>query len=341
MRAVGYRLAAALGEPDYLVDLQLPDPQPQPLDLLVAVEAIAVNPVDLKVRARELPPADQWRVLGWDGVGRVLAVGDQVRGFSAGDRVWYAGALQRPGCNAERQLVDHRLAALAPRNLEPAAAAALPLTGITAWELLFERLRMSQGPTAGQGETLLVVGGAGGVGSILVQLARQLTGLTVVATASRPQSRTWAEAMGAHHVLDHSQPLQPQLQGLGLPAPGRVASLSHSGEHFAELVELMAPQGALALIDDPAPEAINVLALKRKSLSLHWEFMFTRSLFGTADQAEQGCLLARVAELVEQGLLRSTMAEQLGPISAASLLQAHRRRASGQGWGKVVLAAFA
>jgi zinc-binding alcohol dehydrogenase family protein len=340
MRAVGYRAAAALGEPAYLLDLELPDPVPEARDLWVAVEAIAVNPVDLKVRARELPPADQCRVLGWDGVGRVLAVGDQVRGFSAGDRVWYAGALQRPGCNAERQLVDHRLAALAPRNLEPAAAAALPLTAITAWELLFTRLALAQTPTAGQGETLLVLGGAGGVGSILVQLARQLTGLTVVATASRPGSRAWAEAMGAHQVLDHSQPLQPQLRALGLPAPSRVASLSHSGEHFAALVELLAPQGALALIDDPAPEAINVLALKRKSLSLHWEFMFTRSLIGTADLAEQGRLLARVAELVEQGVLRSTMAEQLGPITAASLQQAHQRLASGHGRGKVVLAGF-
>lgn len=340
MRAVGYRLAAALGEPAYLVDLELPDPVPEPLDLLVAVEAIAVNPVDLKVRARELPPPDQWRLLGWDAVGRVLAVGDQVRGFQAGERVWYAGALQRPGCNAECQLVDHRLAAHAPRNLEASAAAALPLTSITAWELLFTRLGVPLAPTAGQGETLLVLGGAGGVGSILVQLARQLTGLTVVASASRPQGRAWAEAMGAHHVLDHSQPLQPQLRSLGLPPVSRVASLSHSGEHFPELVELIAPQGALALIDDPAPEAINVLALKRKSLSLHWEFMFTRSLFGTADLGEQGRLLARVAELVEQSVLRSTMAEQLGPITAATLQRAHHRLAGGQGCGKVVLAGF-
>jgi zinc-binding alcohol dehydrogenase family protein len=337
MRAVGYQLRAGLGEVGYLVDLELPDPSPGPLDLLVAPEAIAVNPVDLKVRGRDLPPAGQWRLLGWDAVGRVVGLGQAVSGFAPGDRVWYAGALQRPGCNAELQLVDHRLAARAPRSLEALEAAALPLTAITAWELLFERFRLPAGTDAGAGETLLVLGGAGGVGSMLVQLARRLTGFTVVATASRPESRAWAEALGAHHVIDHSLPLSPQLEALGVAPVSRAASLSHSGEHFVGLVELLAPQGALALIDDPPAEAINVLALKRKSLALHWEFMFTRSLFGTADLAEQGRLLARVADLVDRGVLRSTVSSRLGPLTAATLERAHAQLASGHSTGKLVL----
>jgi zinc-binding alcohol dehydrogenase family protein len=341
MRAIGYRQAAVLGEPGYLLDLELPEPEPGPQDLLVAVEAIAVNPVDLKVRRRELPPSDDARILGWDAVGRVVAMGEASSGFALGDRIWYAGALNRPGCNAERQLVDHRLAALAPRRLSPAEAAAMPLTTITAWELLFERLRIRRDRQATAGQALLVLGGGGGVGSMLLQLARQLTGLTLVATASRPESRAWALAMGAHQVIDHRQPLLPQWQALGLAPPRWAASLSHSDQHFAELVELLAPQGALALIDDPAAEAINVLALKRKSLALHWEFMFTRSLYATPDLAEQGRLLAQVAELVDQGMLQTTLHQHLGPICAAALERAHGLLEAGHGTGKLVLEGFA
>lgn len=337
MRAVGYQQPAALGDPAYLVDLELPDPSPGPLDLLVQVEATAVNPVDLKVRARELPPPGGWRLLGWDAVGRVVALGAEVRGFGVGDRVWYAGALQRQGCQADLHVVDHRLVARAPHSLEPAAAAALPLTGITAWELLFERFRLAADSAAGAGETLLVVGGAGGVGSILVQLARRLTGLSVVATASRAESRSWAEAMGAHHVIDHAQPLASQLERLRLGPVTRVASLTHSGLHFEALVDLLAPQGALALIDDPPAQAINVLALKRKSLALHWEFMFTRSLFATADQAQQGRLLGRLAQLVDQGVLRSTARDRPEPLTAANLSRAHSHIAGGHACGKQVM----
>lgn len=340
MRAVGYRQAAALGEAGYLLDLDLPEPEPGPQDLLVAVEAIAVNPVDLKVRGREQPAAGQVRVLGWDAVGRVAAVGEASSGFRVGDRVWYAGALNRPGSNAELQLVDQRLVAVAPKRLSVAEAAALPLTTITAWELLFERLRIPRDRHATAGQALLVSGGAGGVGSMLLQLAHQLTGLTLVATASRPESRDWALAMGAHQVIDHHQPLLPQWQALGLDPPRWVASLSHSGDHFSELVELVAPQGGLALIDDPPVEAINVLALKRKSLALHWEFMFTRSLFGTPDQAEQGRLLAEVAQLVDQGLLQSTLHQHLGPIRATNLERAHGVIANGHSTGKLVLEGF-
>jgi zinc-binding alcohol dehydrogenase family protein len=340
MRAVGFQLPAGLDDPHYLQDLELPDPEPGPHDLLVAVEAVAVNPVDLKVRAREQPPDGQWRLLGWDAAGSVVACGAETEGFRPGDRVWYAGALQRPGCNAQLHAVDARLAARAPERLTPAEAAAMPLTAITAWELLFERLGLERGPAAGSGSVLLVSGAAGGVGSLLLQLARRLTGLTLVGTASRPESREWAQRCGADHVIDHRQPLRPQLEALGIPAVQHVASLTHTGQHYAALVDLLAPQGRFALIDDPDPAAVNVLALKRKSLSLHWELMFTRSLYGTADMARQGELLAAVAELVDRGVLFSSLRQSSGPICADTLCQAHRRQASGRCIGKQVLAGW-
>lgn len=340
MRAIGYQQPALLEDPNYLLDITLPDPTPGPHDLLVRVEAIALNPVDRKVRARELPEPGGWRVLGWDAVGGVEALGSEVHGFAVGDRVWYSGALNRPGCNAELHGVDARLAAHAPRSLRPAEAAALPLTAITAWELLFDRLAIPRGPEAGAGQSLLVVGAAGGVGSVLLQLARQLTGLSLIGTASRPESAAWARQCGAHHVINHRQPLRHQLEALGLPWVDRVISLTHTGEHFEQLVDVLAPQGALALIDDPDPAAINVLALKRKSLSLHWELMFTRSLYATADMAQQGHLLAQVAALVDEGKLFSTAQRQLGPITAANVAAGHRLLASDASIGKLVLAGW-
>jgi zinc-binding alcohol dehydrogenase family protein len=340
MRAIGYKQSRSADDPLALVDIELPDPTPGAWDLLVRVEAIAVNPVDAKVRRRDQPEAGAWRVLGWDAAGTVEAVGSAVQGFAVGDPVWYAGALNRPGCNSEWQLVDARLVSRRPTSLSAAEAAALPLTAITAWELLFDRLRLSQGPEAHRGEALLVMGGAGGVGSILVQLALQLTGQMIIASASRPQSQTWLRQLGVQHVIDHHQPLLPQLQAQGLGEVQRVVSLTHTDRHFEQLVEVLAPQGALALIDDPAPEAINVLALKRKSLSLHWELMFTRSLFQTADMAAQGRLLAQVAQLVEAGRLRTTLANDLGPICAATLRQAHQMIESQTTIGKLVLSGW-
>lgn len=340
MRAIGYQQSRSADDPLALVDIELPDPTPGAWDLLVRVEAIAVNPVDAKVRRRDQPEAGAWRVLGWDAAGTVEAVGSAVQGFAVGDPVWYAGALNRPGCNSEWQLVDARLVSRRPTSLSAAEAAALPLTAITAWELLFDRLRLSQGPEAHRGEALLVMGGAGGVGSILVQLALQLTGQMIIASASRPQSQTWLRQLGVQHVIDHHQPLLPQLQAQGLGEVQRVVSLTHTDRHFEQLVEVLAPQGALALIDDPAPEAINVLALKRKSLSLHWELMFTRSLFQTADMAAQGRLLAQVAQLVEAGRLRTTLANDLGPICAATLRQAHQMIESQTTIGKLVLSGW-
>lgn len=342
MKAVAYTRCLPADHAEALLDLELPAPAPGPRDLLVRVQAVSVNPVDTKVRRNRIPAEGQPQVLGWDAVGTVEAVGAAVSGFRPGDRVWYAGAIDRPGSNAELQLVDERIAARAPATLSDAEAAALPLTAITAWELLFDRLQV---PRTGSGAaatpaTLLITGGAGGVGSILIQLARQLTGLTVVATASRPQTRDWCLQLGAHQVVDHSQPLGPQLKALALPPVTYVASLTHTPQHYPQLVEALAPQGRLAVIDDFAAGDIDVMALKGKSLSLHWEMMFTRSLHQTPDMAAQGELLAEVAALADAGRIRSTLTETLGRIDAAHLRRAHALLESGRVHGKVVLSGF-
>ncbi|WP_172203442.1 MULTISPECIES: zinc-binding alcohol dehydrogenase family protein [unclassified Niveibacterium] len=336
MKAIAYRKPGPIDAPDSLVDLDLPRPEVAGRDLLVQVQAVSVNPVDTKVRSGA-PVAGEARVLGFDAVGVVREVGPQVTLFKPGDEVWYAGAIDRPGSNAEFQLVDERIVARRPRTLSAADAAALPLTGITAWELLFDRLQV---PLAGhdQPAALLIVGAAGGVGSVLIQLARQLTGLTVVATASRPETREWVTSLGAHHVIDHRQPMAPQLAALSLPPLGYVISLTQTDQHFEQLVEVLAPQGKLALIDDPGP--IDVRLLKRKSLSLHWELMFTRSLYQTDDMQAQHDLLGELAKLVDQGAVRSTARVHLGKINAANLREAHRLQETGTAIGKIVLEGF-
>lgn len=339
MKAIAYQQNLPITHPDALQDVDLPAPHPGPRDLLVAVRAIAVNPVDTKVRKGVVPEPGQWKVLGWDAVGIVQAVGPEVTLFKPGDRVWYAGALQRPGANAELHLVDERIAALAPHTLSDAEAAALPLTTITAWEMLFDRLAIPR-DTHPSGDTLLVVGAAGGVGSIMVQLARQLTGLTVVGTASRPETADWVRALGAHHVISHAQPLTEAYRETGRPAPRYVVSLTHTDQHYPQIAELIAPQGRFGLIDDPASDRIDIGALKRKSVSLHWEFMFTRSMFGTPDIQSQHALLAEVAHLVDTGRLRTTLGDHLGPIKAANLRKAHALLESGKARGKLVLEGF-
>lgn len=336
MKAVAYTHSLPISDPLSLQDVQLCEPTPGPRDLLVEVRAIAVNPVDTKIRRNVAPEAGQPKVLGWDVAGVVRAVGSAVSLFKAGDEVFYAGALQRPGGNSERHLVDERLVGHKPRSLNFAEAAALPLTALTAWELLFDRLKVPQGPSA-QGH-LLIVGAAGGVGSILTQLARQLTGLTVIGTASRAETQQWVRELGAHEVIDHSQPLLGELQRLGIAQVERVASLTHTDQHYEQLIEALAPQGQLALIDDPAQ--LDVVRLKRKSLSLHWEFMYTRSLFETPDMLEQHHILEQVSQLVDAGTLRTTLGEHFGAINAANLRRAHAVLESGQARGKIVLEGF-
>ncbi len=340
MRAVGYRTSLPVTDPECLVDITVADPEPSGHDLLVEVQAVSVNPVDTKVRAAGGAPDGQWRILGWDASGVVRAVGGSVRLFAPGDEVWYAGDLTRPGTNAQLHLVDERIVAHKPRSLDFTRAAALPLTSITAWELLFDRLGVQPGPDAGAGEALLIIGAGGGVGSILTQFARRLTGLTVIGTASRPQTREWVAGHGAHHVIDHSQPLVDQLRDIGVAEVSYVASLTHTDAHFDQIVDVLAPQGRFGLIDDPAPGSLDITRLKRKSISVHWEFMFTRSMFGTADMIVQHELLAEVARLVDDDVLVSTATDDLGPVNAANLIRAHAILESGQARGKMVLTGF-
>jgi len=337
MKAVGFRAPLSIDHPDALIDVELPAPEPGPRDLLVEVAAVSVNPVDTKVRVRETPAPGAVRVLGWDAAGTVKAVGPAVTMFKPDDEVFYAGSLPRPGTNAELHLVDERIVGPKPKSLSFAEAAALPLTAITAWELLFERLGVARGTAADHG-TLLVIGGAGGVGSILIQLARQLTGLTVVATASRPETAAWCRELGAHEVVDHTKPLAGEMKRIGTPNARYVASLTGTGEHLAEIAEIVAPQGRFALIDDPA--SLDALPFKRKSASIHWEFMFTRPMFETADMIAQHHLLAEVAHLVGAGTLRTTLAENFGRIDAANLKRAHALIESGRSRGKIVLEGF-
>ncbi|XUY27562.1 zinc-binding alcohol dehydrogenase family protein [Agrobacterium sp. rho-8.1] len=338
MRAIGYKSAKPITEADALVDLDVPVPDAKGHDLLVEVKAVSVNPVDTKVRRNQPPENGEPRILGFDAAGIVKAVGESVTLFRPGDAVFYAGAINRPGSNSEFHLVDERIVGKKPETLSFEEAAALPLTAITAYEALFDRLKVKD-PVPGAANAILIIGGAGGVGSIAIQLARQLTDLTVIATASRPETKEWVQALGAHNVIDHSQPLAPQVEALGLGAPGFVFSTTQSDLHAADSIALIAPQGRFALIDDPAG-GFDALPFKRKAISIHWEMMFTRPVFGTADILEQHNLLNHVSELVDAGKIRTTMTEVFGTINAANLTRAHALVETGTAKGKVVLSGF-
>ncbi|MGD9853075.1 MAG: zinc-binding alcohol dehydrogenase family protein [Nitrospirales bacterium] len=337
MKAVAYKTPGSIDREDALQDITLEKPKAEGRDLLVKIIAVSVNPVDTKLRLGASPEGSEWRILGFDAAGIVEAVGPEVRKFKTGDAVFYAGSIARPGTNSEYHLVDERIVGRKPASLTDAEAAALPLTAITAWEMLFDRLDVKRQTPQG-GHTILVIGGAGGVGSITIQLLRALTDLTVIATASRPETQDWVRECGAHHVIDHGQPLAPQVQALGLGAPGFVFSTTQTDKHMADIVQLIAPQGRFGLIDDP--KDLNVTSLKLKALSLHWELMFTRSLFDTPDMAEQGKLLNEVAALVDTGRIRSTATEVAGKIDAATLRAVHARIESGSARGKIVLEGF-
>jgi len=345
MKAIGYQIPQAIDQHDALMDIELAIPEAKGRDLLVKIKAVSVNPVDTKVRATATPETGEHKILGWDAVGEIVATGDEVELFKVGELVWYAGDITRAGSNAEYQLVDERIVGLKPQSLSAADAAALPLTAITAWELLFDRLsfvnngvtRQSGGPTAAA--RILIVGAAGGVGSILTQLAAKLTQATVIGTASRPHSQAWVTELGADHVINHHQPLQPQLQALGIESVTHVISLTHTEQHFDQLVDVLAPQGKLALIDDPAA-GLDIMKLKKKSISLHWEFMFTRSMFETEDMHKQHQLLTNLSELIDQGVIKTTLGEHYGVINAANLKRAHAQIESNQAVGKIVLEGF-
>lgn len=334
MKAIGYKKNLPVDAPDALVAFDMPKPSAQGRNLLVKVEAVSVNPVDTKVRRGIPPDGDSYKVLGWDAAGVVEAVGDEVTLFAPGDKVWYAGAIDRPGSNAEYQLVDERIVSRMPKSLSFPQAAAMPLTSITAWEMLFDRFGCQPAATG----TLLVIGGAGGVGSMMIQLAKSLTELTIIATASRPETREWVTELGADHVIDHHGSMVDQLAQKGINGVNYVASLTNTADHLATIADLIAPQGKLGVIDDP--DQLDIKPFKRKSVSVHWEFMFTRPVFQTEDMIEQHKLLAKVADLVDTFSLKSTLAAEFGAINAANLVRAHALLESGKSKGKIVLAGF-
>ena len=333
MKAVGYKKSLPIDAPDALTDFETAKPEPRGRDIRVAVKAISANPVDYKVRKRAAPPEGETKILGYDAAGIVDAVGPDVTLFKAGDEVFYAGSILRQGTNSEFHLVDERIVGRKPKTLSYPQAAALPLTSITAWELLFDRLGAVRGKSVDP-RTLLIIGGAGGVGSILIQIAR-LTGLTVVATASRPESQQWCLDLGAHAVIDHVKPMKEQLEKLKLPPVALIASLTNTEQHYKALADIIAPQGKFGLIDDP--QEFNVAVFKGKAVSVHWESMFTRSSFQTPDMIEQHHLLNIVADLIDKGVLRTTLDQTFGTINAANLKRAHALLESGKSRGKIVL----
>jgi zinc-binding alcohol dehydrogenase family protein len=337
MKAIGYYQPLPVADEAALLDIEAPTPPLRAHDILVRVEANSVNPVDIRTRAACRPQDGAAKVLGYDAAGIVEAVGSEVRRFRKGDAVFYAGAIDRPGANSELHAVDERIVGPKPKSLSFAEAAALPLTSLAAWELLFDRLRIPFGEPNGS-DAILIVNGADGVGSIMTQIARRLTGLIVIATASRPESATWCRKMGAHHVIDHQMPLKEGLCQIGIPHVRYVAALSGTERHQAEIVEALCPHGALAIVDDP--EAFDVVPFKSKSIAIHWESMFTRSTYATRDMCEQHCILSEVSSLVDGGVLHSTVCTNLGPINAANLRHAHAELESGRSIGKAVVSGW-
>ena len=338
MRAVGFNSPQPITAETSLVDIDLPMPEATGHNLLVEIKSVSVNPVDTKVRNSAAVEEGQYRVLGYDAAGIVKAVGADVTLFRPGDEVFYAGAVNRQGTDAEFHLVDERIVGRKPKNLGFEEAAALPLTAITAYEAMFHRMKV-QDAVPGAANAILIIGGAGGVGSIAIQLARQLTDLAIIATGSRPETQDWIRQLGAHHVIDHSRPLAPQVEALGIGTPAFVFSTTQTEKHVADILELIAPQGRFSLIDDPK-EPMDLRPFKRKSLSIHWEMMFARPVWQTDDMIEQHKLLNHVADLVEAGRIRTTLAETYGTINAANLKRAHAMIESGRAKGKIVLSGF-
>jgi len=334
MKAIGYIKNLPISDASSLQNIDLEKPKANGQDILVKVMAVSVNPVDTKIRKNVTPNAGEYKVLGWDVAGIVVSVGGQVTLFKDGDEVWYAGAIDRAGANSEYHLVDERIVSKKPKSLSFEQAAALPLTSITAWELLFDRLRINDN-TKG---SLVIIGASGGVGSIMIQLAKQLTQLEVIATASRKETKEWVKSLGADHVIDHSLPLSNELMSLNIDSVKYVASLNNTESHLDEINKIISPQGHLAVIDDP--KSFDIMPFKTKSVSIYWELMFTRSLFETNDILEQHKLLTKVAGMIDDGKIKTTLLKNLGTINADNLIKAHNLLETGKSIGKIVLSGF-
>jgi zinc-binding alcohol dehydrogenase family protein len=335
MKAVGYKHAGEIDREEALVDIDIAKPVAEGHDILVEVKAISVNPVDYKIRQNRSSENGEWQIIGWDASGIVKSVGEQVTHFRPGDKVWYAGDLTRFGSNSEYQLVDERIVGRMPQTQSFAEAAAMPLTTLTAWEMLFDRLQVEQNNS---NKSILVIGAAGGVGSIMVQLIQKLTNLHLIATASRPDTIQWLEELGVENIINHRNKLSQEFLDKQISEVDYVVSLNRTDLHYPEIVKVIKPQGKFGLIDDPAE--LDIKLLKQKSISLHWEFMYTRSMFQTEDMLEQHKILCEVSRLIDQGEIKSTIGEHFGKINADNLRKAHKLLESGKSKGKIVLESF-
>lgn len=335
MKAIGYKENLPIEDKNSLQDIELDMPKAIGKDILVEVKAISVNPVDYKIRQGVKSENGQWKVIGWDATGIVKEVGEEVSLFKVGDEVWYAGDLNRQGSNAQFQLVDERIVGYKPKNLSFSDAAALPLTTLTAWELLFDRIEVAKD---NPDKSVLVIGAAGGVGSILVQLAKKLTKLKIIGTASREETSSWLKDLGVDAVINHRNKLSEEFTKQNLPEADYIISLNATEQHFDEIVKVIKPQGKFGLIDDP--KVLNVMPLKAKAVSTHIELMFTRSLFQTPDMIEQHNILNEVAKLIDKGLITTTVGQHFGKINAENLRKAHVLSESGKAKGKIVLEGF-
>lgn len=337
MKAIAVYQHLPTDDPNCFAAIDLAQPQPEGRDLLVKIRAVAVNPVDYKVRSTIKERQTEPRILGWDAAGIVEQVGSNVSLFQVGDEVYYAGSMVRPGCNSEYQLVDERLVGKKPGSLTFAEAAALPLTTITAWEALFERLAIEPEPTSvNQNSKLLIINGAGGVGSIAIQLAKLLAGLQVIATASRQETEAWCRKLGADCIINHHQEFTPQLEALNIPAVDYILCLNNTDLHWQNMAKAIAPQGKICSIVGNK-EPLDLGLLKNKSVTFAWEFMFTKSMYQTQDMQSQHELLNRVADLCNRNLIKTTLKEHLGTLNPANLAQAHAKLESGKTIGKLVL----
>lgn len=340
MKAVGLKKFLAVSDPECFIDFNASVPQPTKHDLLVKIEAISVNPVDTKVRSPKDEVLDHVKVLGWDACGVVVSVGESVTLFSPGDRVFYAGDITRQGSNSEFHLVDERIVGKAPRSLSAEQAAAMPLTSLTAWEALLEQMNIPLDGTkplnGAQCGNILIIGGAGGVGSIATQIASKLAGLDVIATASRPVSKAWCQKMGAHHVIDHSRDIIGQLSDLGIKSVDYILCCQNTDQYFDLMAEIIKPKGKICcIVDNVQPLAMN--KLKSKSVSFSWEFMFTRAMHNTPDKVEQHHILNEVSRLLDEGIFTTTLSKTLSPICAANLRSAHSILEQRKMIGKLVL----
>lgn len=335
MKAIGYKENLPIEDKNALQDIELNTPKATGKDILVEIKAISVNPADYKVRAGMPVEGDDWKVIGWDATGIVKEIGEDVSLFKVGDEVWYAGDFTRQGSYAQFQVVDERIVGKKPSSLSYAEAAALPLTTLTAYEMLFDRLQVSKGDAS---KSILVIGAAGGVGSILVQLAKKLTKLNIIGTASREETTAWLKDLGADAVINHRNKLSEEFEKYNLPAPDYIVSLNGTEQHADEIVKVIKPQGKFGFIDDP--KTFNVMPFKAKAVSTHIEFMFTRSMFQTEDMIEQHHILNEVSGLIDNGTIKTTLGENFGIINAENLRKAHAFLETGKAKGKIVLEGF-